>query len=227
MACSSVIYPFDWLIAALSLSLASSLTQACTLAWQPARLGKPRGMPSWMCEVRLQRRCSQWAACANQYCCKKYILSSAGMGQYPWRTYCLVHSVLIKNSMLTVSPKVMINASTNCSVCMCVLFIIYLFIYLSNYLSILLCIFMYLFICYYYYYCCLLFIYVFVLSVHSPPESSELPDSVSHNASALPGPPSKPEVTDVTKSSVSLSWQPGPEEGSQISSYVIEAFGYI
>ncbi|KAL0994173.1 hypothetical protein UPYG_G00118740 [Umbra pygmaea] len=58
-------------------------------------------------------------------------------------------------------------------------------------------------------------------------ESSDLTDSMSHNASALPGPPSKPEVTDVTKSSVSLSWEPGPEEGSSISSYVIEAFGQL
>uniref|UniRef100_A0A8C7JHS8 Roundabout guidance receptor 2 n=1 Tax=Oncorhynchus kisutch TaxID=8019 RepID=A0A8C7JHS8_ONCKI len=56
-------------------------------------------------------------------------------------------------------------------------------------------------------------------------ESSDLTDSMSHNASALPGPPSKPEVTDVTKSSVSLSWEPGPEEGSPVTSYVIEAFG--
>uniref|UniRef100_A0A8C7TRN8 Roundabout, axon guidance receptor, homolog 2 (Drosophila) n=1 Tax=Oncorhynchus mykiss TaxID=8022 RepID=A0A8C7TRN8_ONCMY len=56
-------------------------------------------------------------------------------------------------------------------------------------------------------------------------ESSDLIDSMSHNASALPGPPSKPEVTDVTKSSVSLSWEPGPEEGSPVTSYVIEAFG--
>uniref|UniRef100_A0A8C5NFE1 Roundabout homolog 2-like n=1 Tax=Gouania willdenowi TaxID=441366 RepID=A0A8C5NFE1_GOUWI len=38
-------------------------------------------------------------------------------------------------------------------------------------------------------------------------------------------PPSKPEVTDVTKSSISLSWEPGPEAGSPVSSYVIEAFG--
>ncbi|XP_063058470.1 roundabout homolog 2-like [Engraulis encrasicolus] len=58
-------------------------------------------------------------------------------------------------------------------------------------------------------------------------ESSELPDSISHNASALPGPPSKPEVTNVTKSSVSLSWQQVPEDSSQISSYVIEAFGQL
>uniref|UniRef100_A0A8D3BT74 Uncharacterized protein n=1 Tax=Scophthalmus maximus TaxID=52904 RepID=A0A8D3BT74_SCOMX len=55
--------------------------------------------------------------------------------------------------------------------------------------------------------------------------SSELVDFMSHNATALPGPPSKPEVTDVTKSSISLSWEPGPEAGSPVSSYVIEAFG--
>ncbi|CAB1316194.1 unnamed protein product, partial [Coregonus sp. 'balchen'] len=58
-------------------------------------------------------------------------------------------------------------------------------------------------------------------------ESSDLTDTISHNASALPGPPSKPEVTDVTKSSVSLSWEPGPEEGAPVSSYVIEAFGQL
>ncbi|XP_028818348.1 roundabout homolog 2 isoform X1 [Denticeps clupeoides] len=40
----------------------------------------------------------------------------------------------------------------------------------------------------------------------------------------VPGPPSKPQVTDVTKNSVSLSWQPGLSGGSPISSYVIEAF---
>lgn len=58
-------------------------------------------------------------------------------------------------------------------------------------------------------------------------ESAELTDSVSHNATALPGPPSKPEVTDVTKSSVSLSWRPGSEDASLTSAYVIEAFGYV
>ncbi|XP_056140183.1 roundabout homolog 2-like [Lampris incognitus] len=56
-------------------------------------------------------------------------------------------------------------------------------------------------------------------------ESSDLTDFMSHNASALPGPPSKPQVTDVTRSSVSLSWEAGPEAGSPVSSYVIEAFG--
>ncbi|CAL8362757.1 unnamed protein product [Lota lota] len=56
-------------------------------------------------------------------------------------------------------------------------------------------------------------------------ESSDLVDFMSHNASALPEPPSKPEVTDVTKSSISLSWEPGPEAGTPVTSYVIEAFG--
>ncbi|CAL8362204.1 unnamed protein product [Merluccius merluccius] len=40
----------------------------------------------------------------------------------------------------------------------------------------------------------------------------------------LPGPPSKPQVTDVTKNSVSLSWQPGLAGASPVSSFVIEAF---
>ncbi|XP_027887635.1 roundabout homolog 2-like isoform X5 [Xiphophorus couchianus] len=56
-------------------------------------------------------------------------------------------------------------------------------------------------------------------------DSTDLMDFMSHNTTALPGPPSKPEVTDVTKSSISLSWEPGPEAGSPVSSYVIEAFG--
>ncbi|MED6231794.1 Roundabout 2, partial [Ataeniobius toweri] len=56
-------------------------------------------------------------------------------------------------------------------------------------------------------------------------DSTDLMDFMSHNTTSLPGPPSKPEVTDVTKSSISLSWEPGPEAGSPVSSYVIEAFG--
>ncbi|XP_029571634.1 roundabout homolog 2 isoform X5 [Salmo trutta] len=40
----------------------------------------------------------------------------------------------------------------------------------------------------------------------------------------LLGPPSKPQVTDVTKNSVSLSWQPGLTGATPISSFVIEAF---
>uniref|UniRef100_A0A669C6Y7 Roundabout, axon guidance receptor, homolog 2 (Drosophila) n=1 Tax=Oreochromis niloticus TaxID=8128 RepID=A0A669C6Y7_ORENI len=46
----------------------------------------------------------------------------------------------------------------------------------------------------------------------------------NHDDNELPGPPSKPQVTDVTKNSVSLSWQPGLAGASPVSSYVIEAF---
>lgn len=46
----------------------------------------------------------------------------------------------------------------------------------------------------------------------------------SHNENELPGPPSKPQVTDVTKNSVSLSWQPGLAGVLPVSSFVIEAF---
>ncbi|KAL7849174.1 hypothetical protein SRHO_G00207970 [Serrasalmus rhombeus] len=46
----------------------------------------------------------------------------------------------------------------------------------------------------------------------------------NRDESELPGPPSKPQVTDVTKNSVSLSWQHGLVGASPTSSYVIEAF---
>uniref|UniRef100_A0A3B3UY31 Roundabout, axon guidance receptor, homolog 2 (Drosophila) n=1 Tax=Poecilia latipinna TaxID=48699 RepID=A0A3B3UY31_9TELE len=46
----------------------------------------------------------------------------------------------------------------------------------------------------------------------------------SYDEIELPGPPSKPQVTDVTKNSVSLSWQPGMTGASPVSSFVIEAF---
>lgn len=70
----------------------------------------------------------------------------------------------------------------------------------------------------------------FILSIYvsfSFSDSSDLIDIVSHNMTALPGPPSQPEVTDVTRSSISLSWEQGLEAGSPVSSYVIEAFGYV
>nr|XP_015197420.1 PREDICTED: roundabout homolog 2 isoform X12 [Lepisosteus oculatus] len=55
-------------------------------------------------------------------------------------------------------------------------------------------------------------------------ESAGATVTKSHNVNDLPGPPSKPQVTDVTKNSVSLSWQPGMTGGSPVTSYVIEAF---
>ncbi|XP_051962869.1 roundabout homolog 2 isoform X4 [Xyrauchen texanus] len=55
-------------------------------------------------------------------------------------------------------------------------------------------------------------------------ESGSLVVVKDRDENELPGPPSKPQVTDVTKNSVSLSWQPGLPGVSTISSYVIEAF---
>ncbi|XP_060028116.1 roundabout homolog 2 isoform X9 [Erinaceus europaeus] len=48
--------------------------------------------------------------------------------------------------------------------------------------------------------------------------------SKSYDVKDLPGPPSKPQVTDVTKNSVTLSWQPGTPGTLPASSYIIEAF---
>ncbi|XP_023384249.1 roundabout homolog 2 isoform X3 [Pteropus vampyrus] len=48
--------------------------------------------------------------------------------------------------------------------------------------------------------------------------------SKNYDLSDLPGPPSKPQVTDVTKNSVTLSWQPGTPGTLPASAYVIEAF---
>ncbi|XP_006892906.1 PREDICTED: roundabout homolog 3 [Elephantulus edwardii] len=42
--------------------------------------------------------------------------------------------------------------------------------------------------------------------------------------SSLPGPPSQPVVTEVTKNSITLTWKPNPEAGATVTSYVIEAF---
>ncbi|XP_055473811.1 roundabout homolog 2 isoform X5 [Psammomys obesus] len=48
--------------------------------------------------------------------------------------------------------------------------------------------------------------------------------SKSYDINDLPGPPSKPQVTDVTKNSVTLSWQPGTPGVLPASAYIIEAF---
>ncbi|XP_034024265.1 roundabout homolog 2 isoform X8 [Thalassophryne amazonica] len=55
-------------------------------------------------------------------------------------------------------------------------------------------------------------------------ESGEVVVVKNHDENELPGPPSKPQVTDVTKNSVSLSWQAGIAGASPTSSFVIEAF---
>lgn len=43
----------------------------------------------------------------------------------------------------------------------------------------------------------------------------------------LPGPPQKPVMTEVTKNTVTLTWQSNPHEGgAAVTSYIIEAFRY-
>ncbi|XP_041439293.1 roundabout homolog 2 isoform X3 [Xenopus laevis] len=48
--------------------------------------------------------------------------------------------------------------------------------------------------------------------------------SKNYDFNDLPGPPSKPQVTDVSKNSVTLSWQMGSPGILPVASYVIEAF---
>ncbi|XP_060090401.1 roundabout homolog 2 isoform X6 [Heteronotia binoei] len=55
-------------------------------------------------------------------------------------------------------------------------------------------------------------------------ESGGAAVSRNYDLNDLPGPPSKPQVTDVTKNSVTLSWQPGTPGNLPTSAYIIEAF---
>uniref|UniRef100_A0AAQ6AGJ0 Roundabout, axon guidance receptor, homolog 3 (Drosophila) n=1 Tax=Amphiprion ocellaris TaxID=80972 RepID=A0AAQ6AGJ0_AMPOC len=61
-----------------------------------------------------------------------------------------------------------------------------------------------------------------VLTVKESADSSVAPATEPFQ---LPGPPHKPIVTDVSKNSVSLTWQPNAHEGgAAVTSYIIEAF---
>ncbi|XP_034034778.1 roundabout homolog 3 isoform X2 [Thalassophryne amazonica] len=56
-------------------------------------------------------------------------------------------------------------------------------------------------------------------------ESADVSDAQAMEPFQLPGPPHKPIVTDVSKNSVSLTWQPNAHEGgAAVTSYIIEAF---
>ncbi|XP_072900883.1 roundabout homolog 2 isoform X3 [Hemitrygon akajei] len=56
-------------------------------------------------------------------------------------------------------------------------------------------------------------------------ESGPSTVNVKTDVDALPGSPSKPQVADVTRSSVTLTWLPGKHTGSSpVTSYIIEAF---
>ncbi|XP_029433837.1 roundabout homolog 2 isoform X12 [Rhinatrema bivittatum] len=48
--------------------------------------------------------------------------------------------------------------------------------------------------------------------------------SKNYDLNDLPGTPSKPQVTDVTKNSVTLSWKPGSPGNLLVNAYLIEAF---
>lgn len=64
----------------------------------------------------------------------------------------------------------------------------------------------------------------FLLSPFPLSEGGGATVTKNHDENELPGSPSKPQVTDVSKNSVSLSWQPGVAGASPVSSFVIEAF---
>ncbi|XP_029030037.1 roundabout homolog 3 isoform X2 [Betta splendens] len=56
-------------------------------------------------------------------------------------------------------------------------------------------------------------------------ESADTAEAQAAEPFQLPGPPHKPIVTDVSKNSVSLTWQPNAHEGgAAVTSYIIEAF---
>ncbi|XP_062870679.1 roundabout homolog 3 [Trichomycterus rosablanca] len=56
-------------------------------------------------------------------------------------------------------------------------------------------------------------------------ESADMTMAPASEPYQLPGPPHKPVVTDVTRNSVTLTWQPNAHEGgAAVTSYVIEAF---
>lgn len=65
----------------------------------------------------------------------------------------------------------------------------------------------------------------FTLLLPHHPESADPSVAQATEPFQLPGPPHKPIVTDVSKNSVSLTWQPNAHEGgSAVTSYIIEAF---
>lgn len=64
-----------------------------------------------------------------------------------------------------------------------------------------------------------------LLSLPADPESADPSLVQTTEPFQLPGPPHKPIVTDVSKNSISLTWQPNAHEGgAAVTSYIIEAF---
>nr|XP_057934538.1 roundabout homolog 1-like isoform X2 [Doryrhamphus excisus] len=50
--------------------------------------------------------------------------------------------------------------------------------------------------------------------------------SVPSGPNMIPGAPTKPDITDISPNSVTLSWKPSPNGGAPPTSYVIEAFSH-
>ena len=70
--------------------------------------------------------------------------------------------------------------------------------------------------------------FVFVLPLTANPESADSSLAQTAEPFQLPGPPHKPIVTDVSKNSISLTWQPNAHEGgAAVTSYIIEAFRWV
>ena len=61
---------------------------------------------------------------------------------------------------------------------------------------------------------------VFTLAASEDASLTRVSESIQ-----LPGPPQKPVVTEVTRNTVTLTWQSNPHEGgAAVTSYIIEAF---
>ncbi|XP_078673777.1 roundabout homolog 1-like isoform X23 [Branchiostoma floridae x Branchiostoma belcheri] len=66
------------------------------------------------------------------------------------------------------------------------------------------------------------------LNVHEPTDPSQVfPPRMQPESSDLPGPPYKPAISNITKSSLRLTWRPSAKSGaSEVRSYTVEYFSH-
>lgn len=64
------------------------------------------------------------------------------------------------------------------------------------------------------------------ISVPLPAGDGSLLSTPPPEPGILPGPPSTPLVTNVTKSSVTLTWKGNEQSGGTTVTYIVEAFRY-
>ncbi|XP_078593058.1 roundabout homolog 1-like isoform X18 [Branchiostoma floridae x Branchiostoma japonicum] len=66
------------------------------------------------------------------------------------------------------------------------------------------------------------------LNVHEPTDPSQIfPPRLQPESSDLPGPPNKPVISNITKSSLRLTWRPSAKSGaSEVRSYTVEYFSH-